>query len=233
MKIRNSVVLVTGAHRGLGLAFAREALARGASKVYAAVRRPEFMTESGVTVARLDVTNRDQAMELARELSDVTVVINNAGILELGNPLEVGGHDSLRRQFETNVFGVLNVTEAFASSVSTGRGAILNVVSVGSWLGNAAVGSYATSKAAVWGLTNNLRRVLEPLGVTVSALHAGYIDTDMVRSHNVPKLRPEDVARMALDGLEAGEREILADPMSRAVKAGLSRSDALYLTGTP
>ena len=231
MKIRNAVVLVTGANRGLGLAFAREALARGAKTVYAAVRRPGEMTEPGVTAVKLDVTNRDEALDLARRLPDVTVVINNAGILEVGSPLDQGGHESLRRQFETNVFGVLHVSEAFAPSVAAGHGAMLNVVSVGSWLGNPAVGNYATSKAAVWGLTNNLRRVLEPQGVTVSSLHVGYIDTDMVRGYGAPKLRPEDVAKLALDGLEAGESEILADAMSRGVKAGLSREGAAYLKG--
>jgi NAD(P)-dependent dehydrogenase (short-subunit alcohol dehydrogenase family) len=231
MKIHNAVVLVTGANRGLGLAFAREALARGAKTVYAAVRRPESVTEPGVTAVRLDVTNRDEAQELARQLTDVTVVINNAGILEVGNPLEARGHESLRRQFETNVFGVLHVSEAFAPAVIAGRGAILNVVSVGSWLGNPVVGSYATSKAAVWGLTNNLRRVLEPQGVTVTSLHVGYIDTDMVRGYDAPKMRPEDVVKVALDGLEAGADEVLADAMSRAIKEGLSRPDAAYLKG--
>ena len=229
MKTHNAVVLVTGANRGLGLAFAREAVARGAKTVYAAVRHPEAMDEPGVVPVRLDVTDREEALRLAQRLSDVTVVINNAGILEVGSPL--GGADALRRQFETNVFGVLNVTEAFAASLSASRGAVLNVVSVGSWLANPAVGTYATSKAAVWGLTNNLRSVLAPQGVLVAALHVGYIDTDMVRGYQAPKMEASAVARIALDGLEAGQSEVLADGLSAAVKESLSRPDAAYLKG--
>jgi NAD(P)-dependent dehydrogenase (short-subunit alcohol dehydrogenase family) len=229
MKIQDAVVLVTGANRGLGLAFAREAVARGAKKVYAAVRRPEAMSEPGVTPVPLDVTDRPQALQLAGRLADVTVVINNAGILEVGDPL--ADTETFRRQFETNVFGVLNVTEAFAPSVTAAKGAFLNVVSVGSWLANQAVGSYAASKAAVWGLTNNLRCVLAPQGVLVSALHVGYIDTDMVRSYQAPKMAAAEVARIALDGLEAGRAEVLADALSVGLKQGLSRPDAAYLGG--
>jgi len=228
MKIQDAVVLVTGANRGIGLAFAREALARGARKVYAAARDPRSVSLAGVTAVRLDVTNPEAAAALARELSDVTLVINNAGILEVGSPLDAGGVASLRHHLETNLFGVLNVSQAFAPALVAHQGGLLNVVSVGSWIAHPAVGNYATSKAAVWGLTNNLRRVLEPQGVQVCALHMGYVDTDMTRTMDVPKLTPEAVARAAFDGLEAGLSEVLVDPFARAIKASLS-NDAMYL----
>src|SRR5689334_12238265 len=114
MNIQNAVVLVTGANRGIGLAFAQEALARGAKKVYAAARRPEQVTLPGVVPVRLDVTDPGAAETLARTLSDVTLVVNNAGSAETGGPLDEGSVESLRRHFETNVFGLLNVTKAFA-----------------------------------------------------------------------------------------------------------------------
>ena len=229
MKIQDAVVLVTGANRGIGLAFARECLARGARKVYAAARNLQSVTLPGVVPVRLDVTKSEEAEALARDLSDVTIVINNAGILEVGSPLDADGPASLRRHLETNLFGVLNVSRAFAPALVAHKGGMINVVSLGSWLAHPAVGNYATSKAAVWGLTNNLRRVLEPQGVTVCALHMSYVDTDMTRTMDVPKAAPETVVRAALDGFEAGQREVLVDAFSQAVKAGLSTGDALYL----
>jgi len=229
MKIRDAVVLVTGANRGIGLAFAREALARGARKVYAAARHPESVNLPGAIAVRLDVTKPEEAEALAHELPDVTIVINNAGILEVGGPLDPDGLGSLRRHLETNLFGVLNVCHAFAPALIAHRGGMINVVSVGSWLAHPAVGSYATSKAAVWGLTNNLRRVLEPQGVTVSALHMSYVDTDMTKTMDVPKATPQFVVGAALDGLEAGEREVLVDSFAKALKGGLSTAEPPYL----
>jgi len=228
MKIEDAVVLVTGANRGIGLAFVKEALARGARKVYAA-SRGQAATMPGVTPVVLDVTDREQAQALARELPEVTLVINNAGILEVGSPLDAGGLESLRHHLETNLFGVLNVSQAFAPALVAHGGGMINVVSVGSWIAHPAVGNYATSKAAVWGLTNNLRRVLAPQGVTVCALHMGYVDTDMTKTMDVPKLTPREVVNAAFDGLESGQTEVLVDPFARAIKASLATDDALYL----
>jgi len=229
MKIHDAVVLITGANRGLGLAFAREALARGARKVYAAARNVHSVTLPGVVAVRLDVTQPDMALALARDLTDVTLVINNAGILEVGSPLDPEGMLSLRRHLETNLFGVLNVSQAFAPGLAAHQGGMINVVSVGSWVSHPAVGNYATSKAAVWGLTNNLRRVLEPQGVSVCALHMSYVDTDMTKTMDVPKLAPQTVVKAAFDGLEAGQREVLVDPFAQAIKASLATPEALYL----
>jgi NAD(P)-dependent dehydrogenase (short-subunit alcohol dehydrogenase family) len=182
-----------------------------------------------VIPVRLDVTKPEEAAALAQELSDVTVVVNNAGILEVGSPLGQDGLESLRRHLETNLFGVLNVSQSFSPTLISHHGGMINVISVGSWLAHPAVGNYATSKAALWGLTNNLRCLLEPQGVTVSALHMSYVDTDMTKTMDVPKATPESVVRAAFDGLEAGQREILVDGFSQALKAGLSTADAMYL----
>lgn len=228
MKIQDSVVLVTGANRGIGQAFAREALARGARKVYAAARNPSSVSLPEAIAVRLDVTVPEEAAALAGELGDVTLVINNAGILEVGGPLDAG-LASLRRHMEVNLFGVLNVSQAFAPALVAHRGGMINVVSVGSWLAHPAVGNYATSKAALWGLTNNLRRLLEPKGVTVTALHMSYVDTDMTRTMDVLKLTPEAVVKAAFDGLEAGQREVLVDAFAQGIKAGLSTAEAHYL----
>lgn len=231
MKLDNAVVLVTGANRGLGLAFAREALARGARKVYAAARDPASVTLPGVVPLRLDVTDPAQAAEAAAQAADVTVVINNAGIANFGGVLADGAVESMRSHFETNVLGVLNVARAFAPGLARhgGGGAMLNVLSIASWINAPMLAVYATSKSAAWGLTNALRNELRGQGTQVTGLHVGFIDTDLTRGIEAPKSTPEEIARAALDGLEAGAEEVLADALTRQVKAGLSAEPGVYL----
>jgi NAD(P)-dependent dehydrogenase (short-subunit alcohol dehydrogenase family) len=214
MKLEGAVVFITGANRGLGLELAKQALARGARKVYAAARDPSTVTLPGVTPVRLDVTDAAQAEAAARDCGDVTVLINNAGIGRLGSLLSDEGPAVLHEQLNTNLIGMLNVTRAFAGILGrNGGGALLNTPMIA---------GYGVSKAAAWALTNGLRHELRAQGTLVTGFHAGYIDTDMIRAFDVPKARPEDVIRLALDAVEAGEEEVLADEPTRQVKAALS-----------
>jgi len=233
MNIQNSVALVTGANRGLGLAFARELLARGARKVYAAARDPSSVTLPGVVPVRLDVTQADQIEALAREAGDVTLLVNNAGIIRAGNLLEAGSLGAARAELETNYLGPLATSRAFAPILAAnGGGAIINVLSVLSWVALPTTATYSASKAAAWALTNGLRSELRAQNTQVLGLHVGYIDTDMVRAIDAPKSAPEDVVRATLAALEAGQDEILADEISRSVKHGLSSERGVYL-GAP
>ncbi|TAL63830.1 MAG: SDR family oxidoreductase [Burkholderiaceae bacterium] len=230
MKIADATVLITGANRGLGLAFARGALARGARKVYAAARDPSSVTLPGVEPIQLDVTNQDEVAAAARECSDVTLLINNAGIAATGGFLNDGSLASARRHFETNVFGPLGLTRAFAPVLAAhGGGAILNVLSIASWINGPLLGVYGMSKSAAWAMTNGTRIELRDQHTQVLALHVGFIDTDLTRGMDVPKLAPDDVVRAALDALEAGASEVLADELTRRVHAGLSANPAVYL----
>src|SRR6478752_3673988 len=111
MQLSNAVVFITGANRGIGLAFAREALARGARRVYAAARDPATIQLPGVVAIQLDVTDEAQVERAARECGDVTVLVNNAGIAATGGFLAEGGMASARRQFETNFFGPLRMIQ--------------------------------------------------------------------------------------------------------------------------
>jgi NAD(P)-dependent dehydrogenase (short-subunit alcohol dehydrogenase family) len=223
MSLAKAVVLVTGANRGIGLAFVREALARGA-RVYAGARDPASLQIPGAMPVRLDVTQADDVLRAARECGDVTHVINNAGIAAFGGFLAEGALESTRRQLEVNFFGPMRMAQAFAPVLArNGGGAILNVLSVLSWYHPAPLGAYNAAKAAGWALTNSVRAELEPRGIAVSALHVGYMDTDMAAS--IPadqKISPAVVAAQALDGIEAGVPEILADDLTRSVKAGLA-----------
>lgn len=222
MELKNTVAVVTGANRGLGRHLAAQLVERGA-KVYAAARRPETVGLPGVTPLRLDVTDQESIREAARIASDATLLINNAGI-STGATLIGGDLDEVRREMETNFFGPLAATRAFAPVIEgNGGGAVLNILSALSWFHPAGLGSYAASKAAAWALSDATREELVPRGITVSALHVGYMDTDMAAG--VPadqKVAAADVAAQALHGIETGLPEILADETSRYVKQSLS-----------
>lgn len=215
--------LVTGANRGLGKRFAAELVARGA-KVYAAARRPETVDVPGVIPVALDITDPESVRRAAEVASDVNVVVNNAGVSTQSDLLS-GAMDDIRLEMETHYFGTLQVTRAFVPVIErNGGGAILNVLSVLSWVHAAKFGAYAAAKAAGWAMTDALREELAPRGIHVAALHVGFMDTDMAEF--VPadqKADPAMVAAQALDGLFAGEPEILADELTRTVRAQLSQ----------
>jgi len=230
MKIENSVVLVTGANRGIGLAFARELLARGARKVYAGARDPATVTLPGVQALKLDVNKPEDVAAAAAKASDVTLVINNAGIAQPGGFLAADSEALARRIFETNFFAVLRMSQAFAPVLKgNGGGALLNVLSVASWLNGGELAAYSASKSAAWSLTNSLRHELAAQKTQVLGLHMAYVDTDLTRGFEVPKTSPEDIVRRALDGLEAGLDEVLADEVTRQVKAGMTAARPSYL----
>ncbi len=230
MQIKNAVVLVTGANRGIGLAFARELLARGARKVYAAARDPATITLPGVQALKLDVTKPEDVAAAAALAPDVTLVINNAGIAQRGGFLAADSEDTTRRIFETNVYGVLHMSKAFAPVLKgNGGGALLNVLSVASWVNGGELAAYSASKSAAWSLTNALRSELAAQKTQVLGLHMAYVDTDLTRGFEVPKSSPEDIVKRALDGLELGVDEVLADEITQHVKAGMTAARPSYL----
>ena len=230
MKIKNSVAFVTGANRGIGLAFARELLARGARKVYTGVRHPESMTLPGVEVIPLDVTNPQEVAAAAARAADATLVINNAGIAQPGGFLATDSVEVARRIFETNFFGVLNMSKAFAPVLKANDGgALINVLSVASWVNDGALAAYSASKSATWSLTNALRHELASQGTQVLGLHMAYVDTDLTRGFEVPKSSALEIVQHALDGLEAGLEEVLADELTQHIRQGLAAPRPPYL----
>ncbi|SFC53558.1 Short-chain dehydrogenase [Polaromonas sp. OV174] len=230
MQIKNAVVLVTGANRGIGQAFAHELLARGARKVYAGARDPQAVTQSGVQALRLDVNKPEDVAAAAALASDVTLVINNAGIAQPGGFLAADSEDVARRIFETNFFGVLRMSKAFAPILkANGGGALLNVLSVASWLNGGELAAYAASKSAAWSLTNALRNELAAQKTQVLGLHMAYVDTDLTRGLEAPKSSSEEIVKRALDGIESGADEVLADAITQRVKLGLTAARPSYL----
>ncbi|KVN24972.1 short-chain dehydrogenase [Burkholderia pyrrocinia] len=228
MKIEGAVVFVTGANRGLGLHFAQQALERGAKKVYAGARDPSAVTLPGVIPVKLDVTRAADVAAAAEVARDVTLLINNAGIARYGSLTDDGADAALRDHFDTNVFGVLAMARAFAGVLAgNGGGAMLNVLSVASWVNRPILSGYGVSKSAAWALTNGLRHSLRAQRTQVVGLHAGFIDTDLTQGLEVPKASPVDVVRQAYDAIEAGAEEVVTDEFSRHVKQALS--NGVYL----
>lgn len=230
MELKNATVLITGANRGIGLAFAREALARGARKVYAGVRDPSSISLPGLQAIKLDVTSDEDVAAAAALAKDVTLVINNAGIAATGGFLADDSIESARRHLETNLLGPLRVAQAFAPVLAAnGGGALLNVLSIASWINRPLLGVYGMSKSAAWALTNGLRHELREQGTQVLGLHMGFVDTDLTRGLDAPKSTPESVVRQAFEALEAGAEEVLADDATRQVKQGLAAEPPVYL----
>jgi NAD(P)-dependent dehydrogenase (short-subunit alcohol dehydrogenase family) len=230
MNIQQATALVTGANRGIGLVFAKALLERGARKVYAAARNPERINLPGVVPLKLDVTSAQDVLAAAELASDVNLVVNNAGIASFGSFTSPDAEAALRRHLETNVFGVLRVSQAFAPILArNGGGAFLNVASIASWVSRPALGNYAVSKAALWSLSNALRNDFREQGTQVLTLHMGFVDTDMTTGIDAPKISAESVVTQALDALEAGKSEVLADELTRQVKSALSAEPAIYL----
>jgi len=226
MQINGTKALVTGANRGLGKAFAEALLARGATTVYATARHPDQIDIPGVVPLQLDITDPASIAAAAAEVGDLDVLINNAGS-STNAPLLGPSMENIRLDLDTNFWGTLNVTRAFAPRLA--GGAILNVISALSWYAFAPAGNgYAVSKAAQWSLTNGIRLELADQKTQVTALALAAADTDMMAAYDIPKLPPHEVVAMALDGLEAGKLEVIADSPTANVKASLSRDPALF-----
>jgi NAD(P)-dependent dehydrogenase (short-subunit alcohol dehydrogenase family) len=212
---------VTGANGGLGTEFVRQALDRGAQRVYATARTPQAWADDRVVTLALDVTDAASVAAAATAAADTTVVINNAGVSS-GPSLLTAPLEEIRAAYEANVFGPIAVAQAFAPVLAAnGGGALVDIHSALSWL--ARPGAYPSTKAALWSVTNSLRLELAGQGTQVVGAHLGYTDTPMTARLNVAKADPRDIVSAIYDGLEAGESEVLADEVSRQVKQGLSQ----------
>jgi NAD(P)-dependent dehydrogenase (short-subunit alcohol dehydrogenase family) len=228
MKISGSVALVTGANRGLGRHFAEQLLARGAAKVYATARDPRSIDLPGVEILSLDLLDQHTIDHAAAAAADVTLLINNAGISTYQSLIR-GDLSEIHREMDTHFFGTLAVTRAFADTLAAnGGGGIVNVLSALSWFAWDGVTSYAAAKAAEWMLTAGTRVDLAAQGTQVVGVHLGAADTDMMSGYAGPLLDPADVVRIALDGLAAGQVEVLVDDWSRTAKAGLAQDPATF-----
>jgi NAD(P)-dependent dehydrogenase (short-subunit alcohol dehydrogenase family) len=228
MKLENSVVLVTGANRGLGSALVTASLAAGARRIYAGARDPKQLAAvlsrapDRILPLAIDITNADSLAAAAASAPDVSVLFNNAGVLASHDFLS-SSSAAIAQEFSTNFFGTLAATKAFLPALTragaAGQAAIVNVLSVVSLASMPALGAYSASKAAAASLTQALRRDLAKLSISVHGVFAGTIDTDMVRAMQVAKTSPADVAQAIVEGVEQGLEDIFPDPTSRSAFA--------------
>ncbi|MEU2264250.1 SDR family oxidoreductase [Streptomyces sp. NPDC019645] len=225
MDIKGSVALVTGANRGIGRAFARSLVDHGAAKVYAGVRDPASVVDRDLVPLRLDVTDQESVEAAAATAGDVSIVINNAGIGGASTGLMDGSFDGARRAMEVNYFGTWAVSRAFAPVLArNGGGALVNMLSVASWVGQPLFPGYAASKAAQWSLTDALRQALYAQGTLVVGVHAGFVDTELSAWTDAPKIDASTVAELTMEALTGDQFEVLADEETRRVKAALSHA---------
>ena len=227
--LNGAVVLVTGANGGIGTHFVREALARGAAKVYATARNPRQWDDDRIVPLTLDVTDPASIQAAVEQAADVTVLINNAGASVSSAGILTHTDEEIRSNVETNFLGPLFLARAFAPILSAkgGNTAIIDIHSALSWF--AVAGIYSATKAALWSATNSLRLELQPAGVQVIGVHVGYVDTPMAANVTDPKTDPAVLVAKVFDATEAGEYEVLVDDTSIQVKAGLSAPlEAVY-----
>lgn len=229
MDINGSVVLVTGANRGIGAEWVHQLRRHGATKIYAGARDPQSVpTANGVVPIALNVTDRAQVAAAAHHATDVTIVINNAGITHR-QPLIGADFDKIHDEFETNVFGPVYLAEAFAPVLkANGGGAIVNALSVLSWLSYPGVAGYSAAKSAAWNFTDALRMELADQGTLVVGLHCGAVSTPMGDNFATDKIDPHQVVTAAINGLTAGHTEVLADEVSHRVKNTLTSDPTRY-----
>jgi NAD(P)-dependent dehydrogenase (short-subunit alcohol dehydrogenase family) len=211
MQIEGSSVLITGANRGIGRALVEVALSKGAARVYAGTRVPFEHPDGRVVALRLDVTDARQVAEAAARVEQLDILVNNAGVAQYD---DLSDRAALEAHLAVNLFGTYGVTQAFLPALERAGGALVNNVSMMALAPFPVTPAYAVSKAAVFNLTQSLRGLLAPRGVSVHAILTGPTDTDMTRGFDIPKASPESVAQAIFDGVEAGEEEIFPDPLS-------------------
>jgi NAD(P)-dependent dehydrogenase (short-subunit alcohol dehydrogenase family) len=214
MTIADRTVLVTGANRGIGHALVEEALRRGAKRVYAGTRRPLAHSDERVTPLILDVTNAAQTHAAVERVGSLDILVNNAGLALYD---DLSDRAPLEQQLGVNLFGTYGVTQGFLPALTRSRGAIVNVLSVMAFAAMPLIPGYSISKAAAFSLSQSLRALLASRGVSVHAVLAGPVDTDMSRDLDIPKASPDSVARAIFDGVDNGEEDIFPDPMAESM----------------
>ncbi|MHA1152455.1 MAG: SDR family NAD(P)-dependent oxidoreductase [Alphaproteobacteria bacterium] len=228
MKIKGATALVTGANRGLGQRFVEALVEFSAAKIYATARNidtldPLVGKHGGLVVPLgLDVTEQAQVDAVAGAARDVTLLLNNAGVLDGRSLMEAESLSGFEHEMAVNVYGLARMCQAFAPIIeANGGGAIANMLSVACLVHWPPFGTYAATKAAAMSLTATLQFDLRDRGVEVFGIYAGFIDTEMAGFAAVDKSSPEEVARNTMLGIEAGGSNIDATEGAIESRTGL------------
>ncbi|WP_322047915.1 SDR family oxidoreductase [Paraburkholderia sp. J67] len=223
MPINECVAFVTGANGGLGDAFVRTLLARGAAKVYAAARCVDTLSHDDprVVPVELDVTDTAQVQRAAALASDTTLLVNNAGLNRLQPALACTEADAARAEMEVNYFAPLAMIRAFSPAMQEGS-AIVNVLSILARVTLPSMATLCASKAAALRMSEGVRAELAPRGIRVMSVLPGAIDTAMSRDFPPPKLMPREVVDAVLNALDGEASEIYVGEMAAQIAKGLA-----------
>jgi len=219
MDIKHATALVSGANRGIGRALVEALLSAGVTKVYAAARDVEKVVAGDMRVVAvpLDVTDDASVVALAKRADDVTLLVNNAGVLDFGSVVDAP-RAAFERNFAANFYGVLAMSKAFAPVIEqNGGGAVVNILTLVALASMPGLGVYNASKAAAWSLNQSLRAALSRRNIAVHGVFPGAVDTDMLAGVEMPKTSPADVAKAIVAGVSTVVEDIFPDPMSSSV----------------
>jgi len=224
--IQDKVVLITGANRGIGKEIVIQLLESGAQKVYSGVRVEGSMADlvekygARIEEITLDVTSEESIALASAKIPTLDILINNAGVIPMGNFTNGNSLETLDANWNVNVRGLVAVTQAFFTKVTASEnGAIVSLSSI-SGLGNMAfMGTYSASKSAVHSLMQGLRTELKDQSVLVATVYPGPVDTEMTAGFEVEKASPKSVAIAIINGINEGSEEIFPDEMSRNLGA--------------
>jgi NAD(P)-dependent dehydrogenase (short-subunit alcohol dehydrogenase family) len=219
MKIEGCVALVTGGNRGLGKSFVEGLLAAGAARIYVGARDPALIEPLPRTEPiRLDVTDPADVAAAAAGCADTTLLINNAGVLLNSPMLAEGAEQAMRREMEVNVFGMQAMISAFAPVLKrNGGGAVVNMLSVASWITNGFMATYCASKHAALAVSDAARIQLHRQDTQVVGVYAGFLDTEMAAAVTRPKTPPAQVVERTLDGVRRRLDHVFADDRAERV----------------
>ncbi len=214
MQIENSVALVTGANRGVGRQYVAQLIEQGAAKVYAAARNVDTLSDTvsldpqRVVPLVLDVTDTGTIEAAVRMANDVTLLINNAGSLTFGGALDVSD-EGLARDMAVNNDGLRDMTRTFTPVIEgNGGGAVVNMLTLLSFVSAPGFAGYNASKAAAWSMAMSLRAYLRPKGIQVINAFPAGIDTDMLAGVDAPKDSPEVVVGDVLAAVTADQEDV-------------------------
>ncbi len=229
MNIQESVAFVTGANRGIGKAYVEALVQAGVRRIYVAARSLDTLNDvvaiapDRIIPIALDVTHVDQVTAAAQTAQDVTLLINNAGVLGSGGLFTPNSVETAQWEMTTNYFGTLSMVRAFAPILQgNGGGAIVNMMSVVAVANAPVFSSYSASKAALHSLTQGIRAELAAQGTQVIGVYPGPVDTDMAEGVPMDKIAPIAVAKQALQAVEAGVEDVYPDPVSQSVFSAIA-----------
>lgn len=235
--IEGLTLLITGANRGIGKALAEVALEQGAKRVYACGKADSDVSElqslrdqhpGRVVSIELDVTDKARIDALAAELTDVDLVVSNAGVTCI-KPFTEGDDAEYRHVMDVNFHGPANLTAAFFDTIRQRKGGYLYILSIGSLMPGKLAPVYGASKAAATLMALGFRGEAEPLGIAVTGVHPGFVDTTLITKLQAPKVPPRQVAERAYAAWCRGDALCFPDLYAETVRDGvLNEGELLF-----